>query len=270
MSDQETEQPLGGNPNNATYCGPGQPPSPPPPWQLPAQQPAQQPSGNRWYTRRAVLLPAVAVLALGIGIAAGQSDSKTKPTAAEPGAAATVTQAAPGATTTVTAAAAPPRTVTRTVTHTATKTAGAGGPAGSGSRTQSIAGNDSGEQMAVSVLRYGTVQSSESFFGPSRGQRYFGVEFRLVNTGSAKYDDSPSNGAVVMDSAGHQYDATIADSITAGPVLPATVRLLPGNVAKGFVVFEVPANARITGAQFTLDSGFADDTAQWSFADTTQ
>jgi hypothetical protein len=269
-----SEQQPGGYVHDANENPPSRPgPSPYLPPVPPWQRPTRPPLGGRWYARRVVLVPAVAAVALGVGIAAGHGGDKTNPTVAARGSAgATVTRSVPAATTTVTAtaAAAEPRTVTRTVTHTATKTAGAGGPAGSGARTQSITGNDDGSRMAVSVLGYGTVYSSDDFFGPSRGHRYFGVEFRLVNTGTAKYDDAPSNGAVVMDSAGHQYDATIADDITAGPLLPSGVKLLPGNAARGFIVFEIPTNARVTGAQFSLDSGFADDTAQWSFVDAQQ
>ncbi|WP_371479812.1 hypothetical protein [Kitasatospora sp. NBC_00315] len=40
--------------------------------------------------------------------------------------------------------------------------------------------------------------------------------------------------------------------------------IAPGESGKGFVTFEVPKDAKLAKIQFGLDSGFADQTGQWT------
>jgi hypothetical protein len=42
------------------------------------------------------------------------------------------------------------------------------------------------------------------------------------------------------------------------------VNIAPGASGLGCIVFEVPQSAKITEVQFTLDSGFAQQTGQWN------
>lgn len=128
-----------------------------------------------------------------------------------------------------------------------------------------LAGNGSGEQMSVTVTKViSSASPSDSFDGAPAGDRLYAVQFRLSDTGSAAYSDSPSNGAAVVDSAGQSYQSgleTVAECQSFG----GTENIASGSSGLGCVVFEVPKAAKITQVQFTLDSGMGPDTGQWSF-----
>ncbi|MCW2758355.1 MAG: hypothetical protein JWO46_2101, partial [Nocardioidaceae bacterium] len=105
--------------------------------------------------------------------------------------------------------------------------------------------------------------STDGFMEADAGNRIAAVRFSFVNTGTIAYDDAPCNGAKLVDKKGQQYDCDITFSkIAAGPMLPAAVKLSPGNKALGFLAFQVPANVKIAQVQFSQDSGFG-ETAQW-------
>lgn len=128
----------------------------------------------------------------------------------------------------------------------------------------SLKGNSSGEQVRVVATKARRTRSSDEFSKPKRGDVFYAVQFRLRNTGTAAYDDTPSNGAKVIDSKGQQYDGdVVVSSIAAGPLLPSDTKIAAGNQALGYVVFEVPAKAKIKSVQFSMDSGFG-DTGQWN------
>jgi hypothetical protein len=55
---------------------------------------------------------------------------------------------------------------------------------------------------------------------------------------------------------------TFAD-VTLGESFNGSVRLSPGASALGVMTFEVPTSEKVSTFQFTLDSGFADQTGQW-------
>ncbi len=76
------------------------------------------------------------------------------------------------------------------------------------------------------------------------------------------YEDAPWNGATLVDKLGQQYDTSISGT-TAGPDLNGGVKIAPGESALGYLTFEVPKTAKFGTFQFTLDSGFADGTAEW-------
>ena len=126
-----------------------------------------------------------------------------------------------------------------------------------------LAGNDDGEKMAVTVT--GIISHAEpatDIDTPKQGDRLYAVQFRLADTGSAAYSDVPSNGAAVVDSAGQSYQASLSDAAGCAS-FPDTENIAAGDTGLGCVVFEVPAGAKITKVQFTLDSGFGPQTGQW-------
>jgi hypothetical protein len=126
-----------------------------------------------------------------------------------------------------------------------------------------LTGNSSGEKMAVTVVKVlPHPAGSDQFNTPDRGKRFYAVQFRLADTGSVAYSDSPSNGAEVVDSTGQSYESDIS-TVTACQSFPATENIAVGSTGLGCVVFQVPKHARITEVQFTLDSGFANQTGQW-------
>jgi hypothetical protein len=127
-----------------------------------------------------------------------------------------------------------------------------------------LSGNVTGSKAAVTAMKVvDPTTSTDGFSTPAAGSRYVAVQFQIQNTGTVAYDDSPINGAKVIDASGQQFDATITSSVSAGPVFPATVKLPPGEKALGYIVFEVPTTSKVTAVQFSMDSGFA-DSGEWT------
>jgi hypothetical protein len=148
--------------------------------------------------------------------------------------------------------------------------AGPAKPSGAAPKTAGIgsaitlSGNDSGEQMSVTVTKVITdAQPGDEFSSAPAGDRLYAVQFRLGDTGSAAYSDSPSNSAAVVDSAGQSYQSAL-DNAVGCVSFPGLENIAPGASGLGCIVFEVPQSAKITEAQFTLDSGFASQTGQWN------
>lgn len=140
----------------------------------------------------------------------------------------------------------------------------AGGTAKTGTAI-TLTGNSSGEQMSVTVVKViSSASPGDEFTSAPAGDRLYAVQFRLRDTGTAAYSDSPSNGAAVIDSKGQSYQAGIADTASGCPSFPGTENIASGQTGLGCIVFEVPKSAKITGVQFTLDSGFGPQTGQWN------
>lgn len=151
---------------------------------------------------------------------------------------------------------------------TAGSPAGTGGkPAASAARTGTaitLSGNGSGEQMAVTVVKtIGNAKAGNDLIPVPARDRLYAVQFRLSDTGSAAYSDAPSNGAAVTDSRGQSYQAGLADTAEGCQAFSAPENIAPGTTGLGCIVFEVPKSAKITGVQFTLDSGMGPQTGQW-------
>jgi hypothetical protein len=126
-----------------------------------------------------------------------------------------------------------------------------------------LTGNSAGEKMAVTVTRvFRHAQAATQFDTPQQGDRLYAVQFRLTDTGSVAYSDSPSNGAAVVDAAGQSYQSAF-DNAAECDSFPGTENIAPGASGLGCIVFEVPQTAIITEVQFTLDSGMGPQTGQW-------
>jgi Domain of unknown function (DUF4352) len=144
----------------------------------------------------------------------------------------------------------------------AAKAGSTAAPAKVGS-TITLAGFSSGEQMAVTVTKiYRHAEPASSFDAPDSGDRLVAVQFRLTDTGSAAYSDSPSNGAAVVDAKGQSYQSSLNNAANC-PSFPGTENIAAGASGLGCIVFEVPQAAVITEVQFTLDSGMGPQTGQW-------
>lgn len=121
-----------------------------------------------------------------------------------------------------------------------------------------------GERLDVTLKKWlPTAKGADEFNVPSAGKRWAAAQFELVNTGSKVYADSPSNGAKAADSEGQRFDAWFGD-IAAGPAMSSDLSLPKGEKALGWIVFEVPKDSEIVSLQFTMNSGFSDQTGQWS------
>jgi Domain of unknown function (DUF4352) len=160
-----------------------------------------------------------------------------------------------------------PHTVQAAGTNAAAAGSGKTAAAPSKARTGTaitLSGNDSGEQVSVTAVKtIGTAKPGDELTSAPAGDRLYAVQFRLRDTGTAAYSDSPSNGAAVTDSKGQSYQAGIADTASGCQAFPASENIAPGSSGLGCIVFEVPEKAKITVVQFTLDSGMGPQTGQW-------
>lgn len=130
--------------------------------------------------------------------------------------------------------------------------------------TITVTGTEPGSKLDVTVVKTAdNALSQGDVFEPNKGHRWYAVQFQLVNTGSKAYADSPQNGAQITDSEGQQFDTMLVD-VTAGPSMGTDVKLKPGAKALGWIVFEVAKDSKPATVQFTMDSGFAEQTGEWA------
>lgn len=127
-----------------------------------------------------------------------------------------------------------------------------------------LKGIEDGEQLDVTLKQWlPTAKPATEFDVPQDGKRWAAAQFELVNTGSKVYADSPSNGAKAADSEGQRFNAWFGE-ISAGPAMSSDVSLPKGEKALGWIVFEVPKDSKIVSVQFGMNSGFSDQTGQWT------
>ena len=126
-----------------------------------------------------------------------------------------------------------------------------------------LKGLEDGQQISVTLKKISDpAVPKDEFFNPDAGNRWIGFQIEIVNSGTAVYDDSPSNGMQIADADGQRFNGVIAD-IKAGPSMASGVTLKPGAKALGWLVFEAPKNSKITTVQFGMNSGFSDQTGEW-------
>ncbi|MDX3835607.1 DUF4352 domain-containing protein [Streptomyces europaeiscabiei] len=130
--------------------------------------------------------------------------------------------------------------------------------------TLTLKGMEDGEQLDVTLKKWlPTAKPATEFDIPQDGKRWAAAQFELVNTGSKVYADSPQNGAKAADSQGQRFDSWFGE-VSAGPSMSSDVSLPKGEKALGWIVFEVPKDSKIVSVQFAMNSGFSDQTGQWS------
>jgi hypothetical protein len=135
-------------------------------------------------------------------------------------------------------------------------------PAGIGD-TITLKSNEDNLKLEVTVVKaISSAKPKDEFNVPEQGQRFAAVQIRLKNVGSTTYDDSPGNGAKLIDGQDQQYDEAMSD-IAQGPSIGSSVKLAPGGSRKGYLVFAVPKKAKIAKFQFALDSGFGPQAGEW-------
>ncbi|MBZ6477427.1 DUF4352 domain-containing protein [Streptomyces griseocarneus] len=123
-----------------------------------------------------------------------------------------------------------------------------------------------GAQISVTLKNWtDPAKSNNKYMQPKAGKRWVAAQFEIVNTGQALYDDSPANGVKVIDDQGQNFTHSIGET-TAGPNMPASVKLKAGEKALGYVVVSVPENGKPKSVTFTPDSGYAQETGQWTVA----
>ncbi|MEU9143791.1 hypothetical protein [Streptomyces sp. NPDC048349] len=140
-------------------------------------------------------------------------------------------------------------------------------PGGPGDETVSLAGNEPGQRLDVTLVRVVDPATPADPQGPApdASTRLLAVRFRLENTGTAVYKDSPAPAAHLLDTAGKRFSG-LNNPTAAGASFPDTVTLDPGGSAEGFVTFRLPQDAVAAAVQFALNGGLADDVGQWSLS----
>ncbi|MFF4432791.1 hypothetical protein ACFYZ4_26970 [Streptomyces sp. NPDC001513] len=142
-----------------------------------------------------------------------------------------------------------------------------GAAPGGSAETISLAGNERGQRLDVTLTQ--VVDPASPAAGPTGEaeadgpDRLLAVRFRLENTGTAVYRDSPAPAAHLLDTTGQRFTG-LNDPTTAGVNFPDTVTLDPGGTTEGFVTFRLPQDADPAAVQFALNTGLADDVGQWS------
>ncbi|WP_204039338.1 DUF4352 domain-containing protein [Acrocarpospora phusangensis] len=137
-------------------------------------------------------------------------------------------------------------------------------PAGVGD-TITLHGSDSGLEVAATVVQiFDPATPVSDYIRPDSGARWVAVELLLKNTGTAVYDDSPSNGLNLIDTEGQQYSDTFGD-VREGVDL-SSITVGPGDSRKGVVVFEVPKGVKLAKLQLALNSGFAREKGEWTIS----
>lgn len=126
----------------------------------------------------------------------------------------------------------------------------------------------SGLKMAVTVQRVVDPEQGGQFDQPDSGDRYVGVFIQLRNIGKVSYNDSPGNGATLLSKGGGQANSEILSGGSCSGSFSSGAIIAPGNTENGCLAFELPSDQSPGAFQFTLDSGFANQTGQWAITST--
>ncbi|MFF9277366.1 DUF4352 domain-containing protein [Streptomyces griseosporeus] len=130
--------------------------------------------------------------------------------------------------------------------------------------TLDLTGIENGEALAVTLVKVvDPARAADEYSSPEAGKKFVAAQFRLRNTGTRVYSDSPSNGARVIDAQGQQFSSSVEDT-QAGPSFPGSITLTPGDSALGYITFEIPLSSTAVKVQFAMDSGFSGNTGQWN------
>ena len=126
-----------------------------------------------------------------------------------------------------------------------------------------LAGMSPGEQASVIVTGiYPDAQAIDQYNAAPIDERLYAVVLRFENIGSVGYSDAPGNDTVLYDSKGRSYQAGY-DDVNECQSFDAVINVPVGGSSIGCLVYEVPANAKITSVRVILDSGYGPQTGTW-------
>lgn len=129
--------------------------------------------------------------------------------------------------------------------------------------TINLTDSTSGKNIKVTVVKVIDPDSpANEVEQPPAGDRFESIQFRIVNSGTATYQDDPLVAITAKDAAGQNMQQMTVTSTAAGAQMPSSVSLVPGDTALGYVTFAVPSGDRIAQAQYALDAGIG-TTGQW-------
>lgn len=114
-------------------------------------------------------------------------------------------------------------------------------------------GSSGSVEADVTLLKYNDhAKPSLGAFDAPPGKRLVAAEFSILNTGQGTYDDPGNMGTRVVDSNGAVYTA-VPGIPTDGDSLPLTIILTPGKKVTGWVILNVPEDAKIVAVTCTMD-----------------
>ncbi|HLY51030.1 MAG TPA: DUF4352 domain-containing protein [Solirubrobacteraceae bacterium] len=131
--------------------------------------------------------------------------------------------------------------------------------------TLTLTGNG-GESMAVTVDQVMDPLQVGPYDQADQGQRFVGIQITLKNVGSVAYSDAPENGATLLSNTREQAQSQIVSGGPCGNEFASSANIAPGDTQQGCIPFEMPVGQTPASFQFTLNSGFANQTGQWSLA----
>lgn len=135
-------------------------------------------------------------------------------------------------------------------------------PAGASARVgDSLTLDGTDVRMRVTVLDVIDPVSGGNFDEPNG--RFVGVRLRLTNVGDQSYSDSPSNGATLVTRGDEQADPTLLTDGDCSSSFSSMAKIAPGSSRVGCIAFDVPSGVGPKTFQFTLNSGFGDQTGEW-------
>jgi hypothetical protein len=105
-------------------------------------------------------------------------------------------------------------------------------------------------------------QPSNQYETPDAGDRYVGLEFKIVNIGTTAFQPEPTSDSTVIDTALHSYQSTFAD-LTGCPSFADSLTLNPGEAADGCVTFGIPTAPTIAKVQYS-ESGGTRASGEWT------
>jgi uncharacterized protein DUF4352 len=124
-----------------------------------------------------------------------------------------------------------------------------------------LSGYEDGALVQVTVMKVVDPAPHEPYFGPKGGNRFVGIQLRIRNSGTAIYDDCPSNGAALIDADDQQWTESAFGSALKPEFVCLKIR--PGDKRVGYVSYEVPKRVKLRTFQFGTDSGFGPEAGEW-------
>ena len=126
-----------------------------------------------------------------------------------------------------------------------------------------LAGGTHRPPLRVIADRAGTAHSVGPLTYLGTGNRLFAVRVRIKNVGRRLWVSQPGTAFQVIDADDIPHESENAVRIREGRALPETIRLAPGHVVRGYVVFQDDKRVPITGFTLSVGPGEPGDAA-WS------
>jgi len=99
---------------------------------------------------------------------------------------------------------------------------------------------------------------------PEPGMRLVAVQWKFTASGAVAVDAYPAMTSQVYDADGQSYSADHARKTASGPSYPEGANIPPGSTTTGWVVYELPAAAKVARIQYSPGLGLAANTGTWT------